>query len=185
MEIKITKYTNYSAMKKAMEYTSDKEINFTEKTANQMYNSQHSPIRTQRYLIELIEIPTFVSVHLVRHHVGIDHYVKSNREDRANVNDTANRNTPVNHLMDLNAEALINIARKRLCFKASKETREVMEQIVLELSKQNDALANYLQPECWYRGGECHEQKSCFVCNGYNYNLYYIDLIKRKQESEK
>lgn len=178
MEIKITKYTDYSAMKKAMEYTSGSEINFSDKTVRRMYNSQHSPIRTQRYLIELIEIPTFVSVHLVRHHVGIDHYVKSNREDRANVNDTANRNTPVNHLMDLNAEALINIARKRLCFKASKETREVMEQIVLELSKQNDMLANYLMPECWYRGGVCHEQNGCKVCNNYKNTSTYVYRIK-------
>jgi len=183
MKIKITKYTDYSAMKKAMEYTSDKEINFTEKTANQMYNSQHSPIRTQRYLIELIEIPTFVSVHLVRHHVGIDHYVKSNREDRANVNDTANRNTLVNHLIDLNAESLISIARKRLCFKASKETREVMEAIVLELAKQGDILADYLMPQCWYRGGECHEQNRCFVCNGYkNTDSYKNRLLSLKGE---
>lgn len=185
MEIKITKYTDYSAMKKAMEYTSGSEINFSDKTVRRMYNSQHSPIRTQRYLIELIEIPTFVSVHLVRHHVGIDHYVKSNREDRANVNDTANRNTPVNHLMDLNAEALINIARKRLCFKASKETREVMEQIVLELSKQKDILADYLQPECWYRGGKCHEPKGCGLYDSNDCWGSYKDRIIYFKESEK
>jgi len=142
---------------KAMSYTSDSVVKLSDRIVNNMYDSQHSPIRTQIYMIEMLDIPTFVSVHFVRHNIGITHYVKSNRVDRRNVNEVADRNTLVNHMMILNAESLMNMARKRLCFKASKETREVMEQIVLELAYDYDILAKYLVPNCWFRGGYCSE----------------------------
>jgi hypothetical protein len=174
MKIIITKLTSQDLISKAMSYTSDSEVKLSDRVVNQMYDSQHSPIRTQIYMVEMLDIPTFVSVHFVRHSIGITHYVKSNRFDRSNVNEVADRNTLVNHMMLLNAESLINIARKRLCFKASDETREVMEAIVLELNKQNDILANYLMPECWYRGGECHEQKGCGIYNGYKNTSTYV-----------
>jgi len=178
MRIIITKLTSQELIAKAMSYTSDSKVKLSDRVVNQMYDSQHSPIRSQIYMIEMLDIPTFVSVHFVRHSVGVTHYVKSNREDRANISDVADRNTPVNHMMILNAESLMSMARKRLCFKASKETREVMEQIVLELSKQNDMLANYLMPECWYRGGVCHEQNGCKVCNNYKNTSTYVYRIK-------
>ena len=183
MKVIITKLTSQELIAKAMSYTSDSKVKLSDRVVNQMYNSEHSPIRTQIYMVEMLNVPTFVSVHFVRHSIGITHYVKSNRTDRQNVDTVADRNTLVNHMMILNAQALINIARKRLCFKASKETREVMEQIVLELAKQGDILADYLMPQCWYRGGECHEQNRCFVCNGYkNTDSYKNRLLSLKGE---
>ena len=43
--------------------------------------AEHSPIRTLMFTIRLT-IPYFVSVHLVRHKIGIEHYVQSQRNDR-------------------------------------------------------------------------------------------------------
>jgi len=77
------------------------------------------------------------------------------------------------------------MARKRLCFKASKETREVMEAIVLELAKQGDILADYLMPQCWYRGGKCHETKGCGLYDSNDCWGSYKDRIIYFKESEK
>lgn len=127
---------------------------------DKLYRCEHSPIRTQVFWVEMVGIPTFVSVHLVRHKIGVEHYVRSNREDRGG-DKLANRNTPVDHAMFLNAQALINMARKRLCGSASKETQEVMHMIVAELSIVDPDLVQFLVPECVYRGGVCPELKSC------------------------
>ena len=53
------------------------------------------------------------------------------------------------------------MARKRLCNKASKETRDVMKLIRRCLLDGVDpALAECLVPECEYRG-QCNELRSC------------------------
>ena len=121
--------------------------------------SEHSPIRTQLFLIEMKNIQTFVSVHFVRHNVGVIHFVKSNRIDRGG-NDTVDRMSPVNHMMIANAQAVINMARKRLCSKASIETQEVMSIIANKIFDVDPELAHCLMPECEYRGG-CTELNSC------------------------
>ena len=60
-----------------------------------------------------------------------------------------------------NAEALINMAHKRLCAKASLETREVFKRIC-EAAKETDPdLYRHLVPQCIYRGGICPEPRSC------------------------
>ena len=68
---------------------------------------------------------------------------------------------PVNHLMIANAQALINMARKRLCHKASPETRDVMEKIRTAIGGVDPALGNVMVPECYYRGFICHERAMC------------------------
>ncbi len=82
------------------------------------------------------------------------------RDDRG-AGDVANRNTPVNHAILCNAQALVNMARKRLCMKAHAETRLVMSEIMEEITKVDPDLAAVMIPECEYRGGVCHEIKPC------------------------
>ena len=164
MQVKIKKLTDYNLMGLAMEYTSDKSVRLNEKNISWMYDAEHSPIRTQIYCIELRGIPTYVSVHLTRHKVGVEHYVKSNR----NKEETITRETLVNHMMIINANALINMARKRLCHKADAQTVYVMECIKAELIKVDSSLAKHLVPECLYRGN-CKELYSCkYMKNGRN-----------------
>lgn len=80
------------------------------------YRTEHSPVRVRQFWIELRQIPTFVSVHLVRHKHGVEHFVQSMRPDRGGAGDAVtNRLTPVNHGLLINAQALIQISRKRLC----------------------------------------------------------------------
>ena len=54
--------------------------------------------------------------------------------------------------MTANAQAIINISRKRLCSCASKETREAWKQVVEAIRKVDPVLADKCVPECLYRG---------------------------------
>lgn len=157
-EIVVIKIMGGWLLKLACEFTTggldSSKVNF-----DKMYGCEHSPIRTQMFIVEMYNIPTFVSVHLVRHKIGVEHFVKSNRDDRGG-NGEENRYTPINHLMFINAQALINISRKRLCFKAHRETQAVMLKIKQGVELCDPDLAKYMVKECEYRKG-CHELKSC------------------------
>lgn len=127
--------------------------------------SEHSPIRALNFKIRMEGIPTFVSTHLARHKHGIEHYVESNRPDlqkkykKASV--AADRNTPVVHTMLCNAQALINLARRRLCIATHYRTRRVIEIMISEVVKVNPDLGKFLVVECVYRNGLCNEPKCC------------------------
>ena len=113
-----------------------------------------------------MQISYYVSVHLVRHKHGVEHYVKSQRNDRQEDYDrcAARQDEIVMHTMDINAQALISMSHMRLCAQADKQTREIMELIKDEILKVCPYLKDLLVPKCVYRGGLCDEFKSC----GYN-----------------
>ena len=157
MEITVTKLTLHKLMNEACAATTGGRVPNID--PYRLYKSEHSPIRTQLFWVEMRGIPTFVSVHLVRHKIGVEHFVKSNRPDRGGDGE-ANRMTPVDHCMFINAQALITMARKRLCNKASVQTRGVMYEIRDQVSLVDDALARAMVPDCIYRH-ECHELKPC------------------------
>ena len=157
MQITVTKITDKALLDLACSYTVNKDVHVKDMKA--FYMSEHSPIRTQLFLIEMKDIPTFVSVHFVRHNVGVIHFVKSNRADRGG-DTVVDRLTPVNHMMIANAQAIINMARKRLCSKSHIDTQEVMSIIVNKIDEVDHDLACCLLPECEYRGG-CTELSSC------------------------
>lgn len=126
------------------------------------YRNEHSPIRVRMFWVELERIPTFVSVHLVRHKIGVEHFVQSMRDDRGGAgNDQVTRLTPVNHGMLINAQALIQISRKRLCYAASKETVGTWTRLRKCMAAVDADLAWHMVPECVYRNGVCPEFKEC------------------------
>jgi len=129
-------------------------------TWRRMLNAGHSPIRSQLYRIVMDGIPSFVSVHFARHKIGCEHYVQSMRDDRGGGDDVG-RMTPVLHTMDVNAQAMMTIARARLCFQSHELTREVMQYILIELAKIDNDLASMCVPMCEYRGGKCPELRPC------------------------
>lgn len=63
-----------------------------------------------------------------------------------------------------NAQALINISRKRLCNKASKETREAWEKAKEAVGKVDPVMADKMVRNCVYRGF-CPELECCGYCN--------------------
>lgn len=121
----------------------------------------HSPIRTLWFTIRLT-IPYFVSVHLVRHKIGIEHYVQSQRNDRQTNYDRemAPQNAMVSHVIEVNAEQLMFMARRRLCGQADATTRYVMSLICREVVAVNPEFESHLKPMCEYLH-ECPEFVSC------------------------
>ena len=127
----------------------------------------HSPIRAVVYRLFAFDIPTWVSVHYVRHHVGFQPYIQSQRTDRqttANDRGRARQDASVNMVADLNANTILNIAKARLCMKASPETRELMQLFRKELCGSIDPydkeLGLLMNPPCeWYL--KCFEPRPC------------------------
>lgn len=131
-----------------------------------MLLSEHSPIRTGRMIINVYDVPSFVITHFVRHHIGIEKYVATFRSDRIDYEngEVPNRNTLQNMRLDIDFQAFINISRKRYCYQASKETREVWDMIMKAAKDFEPQLYKVCVKECVYRNGLCPEYKTC----GYN-----------------
>lgn len=157
MQIIAKKLTNIKLMRRACEMTMRGQE--SKMTLNEIYRCEHSPMRTQLFWVEMLGIPTFVSVHFVRHKIGVEHFVMSNRDDRGG-DEEVNRWTPVNHGMLLNAQVLINMARKRLCRKSHETTRQIMKAVCCAVGGVDSDLAERMVPECDYRRG-CHESNPC------------------------
>ena len=66
----------------------------------------------------------------------------------------------VSHIIEVNAEQLMFMARRRLCGQADATTRFVMTHICIEVCKTNPEFKDFLKPMCEYRGG-CPEFKPC------------------------
>lgn len=154
------------------------------------YAMGHSIIRSQIFFVECVDIPLFVASQLVRSHVGVQFFQRSRRPDRggqdfkatcteiaemarggadpsdiaeriADLSNHYDRYAPTDLAFIINAEALINMAHKRLCSKASPETRQVFRDICKAVKEVDPDLAECLVPMCIYRGGLCSEPSSC------------------------
>jgi hypothetical protein len=137
------------------------------KLKSKLLFSEHSPIRTLKYIWEWKELPYFISVHFVRHHEGITHFVSSQRNDIQYLYDRrqARQDSPVNHRCIANAQAILNISKARLCNNASEETQEAWKLFLDSLKIVSPELAQLCVKPCVYRNGICPE---VFKCCGYN-----------------
>jgi len=123
--------------------------------------SEHSPIRQMIFKWKWLNIKYWISVHFVRHKIGIEHYVSTQRTDRTGVSrDEIPQSAFVNHECFANAQALITISRKRLCRQASTETTAAWKLVLEEVKKSEPELFSVCVPECVYRGF-CPEFKTC------------------------
>jgi hypothetical protein len=137
--------------------------------------AEHSPIRLLIVNWQWTNIKYWVSVHFVRHKIGIEHFVKTQRTDRTGKSrDDIPQLAPVNHECTANAQAIINISRKRLCSQASKETREAWEMFLNGLSTHEPELVSVCVRECIYRGS-CYELTPC----GYSDTEDYQNKLKK------
>jgi sarcosine oxidase delta subunit len=156
--------------------------------------AEHSPIRLLEYDFTIENLRQWVTVHLVRHHEGCEKFVHTQRED---INQEIEKMTkmmidllyeaellregwkPRDYMfqgegndmdMTCNAQAFINISRKRLCIGcASKETREAWELVIKFLSEVDPVLASKCVPECVYRGFCPEFERCCGYCNSKQY----------------
>ncbi|MGN0268504.1 MAG: hypothetical protein ACI4D7_12615 [Lachnospiraceae bacterium] len=126
-----------------------------------LLRSEHSPIRKMKFAWKWTDLPYWVSVHMVRHKIGIEHFVKTQRTDRTHIcRDELPQGAFVNHECEADAQALINISRKRLCSCASPETRSAWKLVRDKVAEVEPELASCMVRECIYRGF-CPEMFGC------------------------
>lgn len=129
----------------------------------QMLLAEHSPIRLVEFDLGLKSIRQWVTTHIVRHWLGFIPFVHTQREDRRQL-DCSRDELPQGSLNDMdfsaNAQALINISRRRLCSCASPETRHAWLSVKKAIREIDPQMANAMVPECIYRGF-CTERKCC------------------------
>lgn len=143
-----------------------------------MLLAQHSPIRKLQFNWKWEDLPYWVSVHIVRHKFGIEHWVSTQRTDRTGEDRTEKRqDAPVTHECLANAESLIFIARRRLCSCAAPETRQAVQALKDEIAKVDPAVASCMIPECVYRGF-CPEFKSCGFINSEAFKRMREEYLK-------
>ena len=174
MEVKVIKYQdNWQAVKDAAMNTIGKESGKypDPKWKREILLAEHSPIRLIELTIRMRGIPYWVSVHLVRHKFGIEHFVSTQRTDRTGIDrNELPQNALVDHTIRVNAQALITISRKRLCSKAAPETVAVWKAVRQAVKEVEPELASVMVPECVYRGF-CPEMKSCGYCGSGTWTL--------------
>ena len=155
--------------------------------------AEHSPIRLLEYDFTIENIRQWVTVHLSRHHEGCEKFIHTQRQD---INTEIENITQevIKALKDLNklregwrerdylfqgqendmdmtcnAQAFINISRKRLCKCASYETRMAWEVVISMLKEFDPILAEKCVPECVYRGFCPEFDRCCGYCNTEKY----------------
>ena len=154
---------NWQAVKNAAMNTIGKETGQypSSEWKKKILLAEHSPIRLLTFTVRLTDLPYWVSVHLTRHKIGVEHFVRTQRTDRTGVErDGLPQGALVDHTMVINAQAMINISRKRLCSQASPETREAWRAVIDAVMEFEPELASVCVRECVYRGF-CPEMKSC------------------------
>ena len=166
MKIEIKRVTDWSRVLDASRMTVNKA--FTGKEPSDEFKmticrSEHSPLRMLEFDITIHDIPYWIHTELVRHHVGVEKFVTTSRPDRTHAVKSRHelpQDALVSMTLAMNAQAIINVSRLRLCNMAAKETIQVWEAVVEELRKTEPILAKFCVRNCIYRGG-CPEKMSC------------------------
>lgn len=164
--VEIRELTDWNLVKELALFTEGKEPKTppTPEWKEKMLKAEHSPIYSKFYLIKMYNVPCYVQNHLIRHNIGVTWYVSSSRPDRnskvAQDRHEQKKDDPCNVACVANAEALINISRKRLCSKSELATRNIWRLVKEEMIKIDNDMAMAMVPNCIYRNC-CPEINSC------------------------
>ena len=156
---------------------------FTENNVNDEFKkklliSEHSPIRLLEFDWSWKGIKYWVSTEWSRHR--FEKFISSQRDDRLKDGTSRDKKTQdalVNFDGYANMQNLIDTWRKRLCFQATREARELAEDFKCELQKTHPLVANVLVPNCIYRLG-CPEFKPCGL-----YDEFYTWCFENREKS--
>lgn len=153
-----------------------------------MLLAEHSPIRLVEFEWTWNGIKQWVTTHIVRHHEGCEKMVHSQRGDRRAILEEYGVETrdelpqgAVNDMdMTANAQALINISRKRLCSCASPETRAAWKQVQEAIREIDPIMAEKMVPECIYRGFCPEFMNPC----GYSKTPQFEEALKKYRNTD-
>lgn len=173
MRVKCERLVGPEHMLAAMRTTTGKSMydaNFPRlETWHKMLLSTHSSHRAVLYRVYIEDIPYFAHVYLIRHHLGIQPHVYSQRDDGGaelhSKRDSYPQGALISMCADINADALLQIARKRLCYKSHRVIQEVLRKIKISLiangDKYDQVLGNLMMRPCEWYPGYCSEPSSC------------------------
>ena len=157
---------------------------FTENEATEVFKkklliSEHSPIRLLEFDWSWKSIYYWVSTEWSRH--KFEKFISTQRDDRL-IDETPRGKKPQDALVNFdgyaNMQNLIDAWRKRLCFMATKEARELAEDFKITLHKTNPLESDVLVPQCIYRMG-CSEFQTCGYIKGFlNWTSKHTDNIE-------
>lgn len=171
MKVNVIRKTSWNDVLNAARFTQNLAPLMKEPSENfkeDMIVAEHSPLRLLEFEIIIEDIPYCNMGHLVRH-VHAQPFVSTSRGDITGVDRSTRKQTdPVNMILYMNAQELINISKVRLCNLADKVTRLAWNMVIDELSKIEPILARYCVPSCLYRGF-CPEMKCCGYTNTEGY----------------
>lgn len=144
--------------------------------------AEHSPIRRIRFSWKWKDLKSWISAHFVRHKIGIEHWVTTQRTDRTGIaRDKLPQDALVSHECEADAQALIFISRRRLCTQAASETRAAWQEVKDKVAEVDPVLASVMVPECVYRGF-CPEFHSCGYVDTPEYSAVLAEY-RRKEVS--
>ena len=154
MKIKVEAFReDWAEVKKAALVTVHKKTlgsNLTGEWKEAMCLGRHSPIREFRIKVLVEDIPRWVADQLVRHNVGVNNFMGTGRSDRGNkprAEQTMEDLTVFKQ--SFNIESFTKFCNTRLCVgSVSKQTRELVEQIVREVREVEPQIAEYCVPPC-------------------------------------
>lgn len=119
--------------------------------------SEHSPIRLLEFDWSWKSIKYWLSTEWSRH--KFEKFISTQRNDRQHNYDRnkAPQDSPVNFDGFANMQNLIDAWRKRMCFQATPEARQLAEDFKRQLHETHPIEADVLVPTCVYRGccSEC------------------------------
>lgn len=157
-------FDDWKLVKNHCRRTDNKE--FTENEPTEIFKlklliSEHSPIRLIMFDWTWKGIKYWVSTEWSRH--KFEKFISTQRDDRLKdeiSRDEKPQGALVNFDGHANMQNCIDAWRKRMCFQATNDARELAEDFKYELNKTHPLEAMVLQKNCVYRCG-CPEFKPC------------------------
>lgn len=166
MEIEVKRITSWERVLNACRMTVNKKYLSKEPGDDfkkKLVRSEHSPLRMLEFDITIHDLPYWIHTELVRHHIGVEKFVTTSRPDRTGSGLTRHelpQDALVSMTLSMNAQAIINVSKLRLCCQAAQETRRVWGSVIDKLYEVEPILANACVPSCVYRG-HCPEITPC------------------------
>lgn len=145
---------------------------FTENEASDIFKkklliSEHTPIRLLEFDWSWKGIYYWLSTEWSRH--KFEKFISTQRDDRLK-DDIPRGEKPQGALVNFdgysNMQNLIDAWRKRLCYQATKDARELAEDFKITLHETHPIEADVLMPNCLYRWG-CPEFNECGHIRGF------------------
>lgn len=151
---------NWNSIKRACMRTIGKEAGDKEPTKEwkrKLLICRHSPLRKGSVTWKWPSIPSCISTHFARHHIGCEKYISTSREDRTNIpREERSQMDEVSMEMDANVEALLNISERRLCTCADPTTKAYWEDLRRQVEQYDGDISWAMVPQC-IRAGSCVE----------------------------